>query len=495
MTIETGLRYLIVLVLCMTRFNGHAQYFNNHYEISNDNDFFHSPVYADSAIYTNGIWKNGNDYGTLFARITLDGDTVFVKRYLKDSCRYALGYGTNMIEKNGVFYIASGYRKPPSYSYKAQITKLNLLGDTISSIEIDSLAGVYFHGITFASNGHVALTGYNNTISTTWQYDVVLYKFDTSLNHIWNKSYGGADEDQGWNLDTTSDGGYVIGGLTQSFGAGLRDAYMIKTDNFGNFEWQQTYGGLYYDAGKVRVFENDEIVFYGILELNNVIVPSDSDSRLFFKRFNNGGSLLYQNLNVISNPLINPVELVKFGSSYYFNTYYYKDTGALNITVTNILKTDLSGGIYYSRDFTLSASDNYSTGMTMLPDQSLVTSGYLFADGVNVMTEDAWLFRVDSMGCFVPGCWAGQYELFAKNDRIIIFPNPSTGEFKIVLSSGYVNETCSLKITNSVGQNVYLTTFASNNVSVSLPNLAKGVYFVILATTHDKPIIQKVVIE
>ncbi len=61
--------------------------------------------------------------------------------------------------------------------------------------------------------------------------------------------YGGSSEDIGRSVIQTSDGGYVVTGYTSSFGSGLRDVYIIRTDSLGDTLWTRTYGGTDYDCG------------------------------------------------------------------------------------------------------------------------------------------------------------------------------------------------------------------------------------------------------
>jgi len=78
--------------------------------------------------------------------------------------------------------------------------------------------------------------------------DCWLVKTDAYGNVELNKTYGGAEDDSVWSVVETSDGGYILAGYTASFGAGNRDCWLVKTDKFGNMEWNRTYGGTYSES-------------------------------------------------------------------------------------------------------------------------------------------------------------------------------------------------------------------------------------------------------
>ena len=79
--------------------------------------------------------------------------------------------------------------------------------------------------------------------------DVYLIKTDSIGNVMWTKTYGGSSSDYGYSVKQTVDGGFIIAGYTNSFGAGLFDLYVIKTDMNGNVIWSKTYGGASSDYG------------------------------------------------------------------------------------------------------------------------------------------------------------------------------------------------------------------------------------------------------
>ncbi|MBN2466003.1 hypothetical protein JXD38_10325, partial [candidate division WOR-3 bacterium] len=71
-----------------------------------------------------------------------------------------------------------------------------------------------------------------------------------SGDSLWTRTYGGTEVDEGFSVQQTADGGYIVAGATWSFGAGGFDVYLIKTGAQGDSLWTRTYGGTREDVGK-----------------------------------------------------------------------------------------------------------------------------------------------------------------------------------------------------------------------------------------------------
>ena len=73
--------------------------------------------------------------------------------------------------------------------------------------------------------------------------NVYLIKTDAEGNELWFNTFGGESTDWAKSVRQTTDGGYIIAGATESYGAGDFDIYLIKTDTAGNELWSKTFGG------------------------------------------------------------------------------------------------------------------------------------------------------------------------------------------------------------------------------------------------------------
>jgi hypothetical protein len=114
----------------------------------------------------------------------------------------------------------------------------------------------------YGSFGQQTIDGGYIIVGRTYSFDAVksdiwLIKTNSEGNKEWDKIFGGTGYDTASEVLQTIDGGYVIFGYTDSFGAGNRDMWLIKTDSEGNIEWDKTYGGTPDDQGHSIKQTND----------------------------------------------------------------------------------------------------------------------------------------------------------------------------------------------------------------------------------------------
>jgi hypothetical protein len=114
---------------------------------------------------------------------------------------------------------------------------------------------VYGCSVVVAFDGGYAIAGYSQ--SFVGFDDFWLIKTDEFGNEEWNRTYGGTEDDFVYSLIATDDGGYAIIGRTSSFGAGHTDCWLVKTDAYGNMQWNQTYGGTANDYGHSVIKTSD----------------------------------------------------------------------------------------------------------------------------------------------------------------------------------------------------------------------------------------------
>lgn len=97
------------------------------------------------------------------------------------------------------------------------------------------------------NDGGYIIAGY--TCSLGERGDLWLIKTDSNGREEWNRTFGGSDEDVGYSVKQTRDGGYIVTGSTRSYGIGEERLWLLKTDSSGNKEWDRTFGGFVSSSG------------------------------------------------------------------------------------------------------------------------------------------------------------------------------------------------------------------------------------------------------
>ncbi len=98
------------------------------------------------------------------------------------------------------------------------------------------------HSIIQTADGGYVLAGYTQSFGAGY-YDMWLVKIDADGDSLWSRTFGGEDLDKCYSVIQTADGGYALAGITHSFGAGDYDMWLVKTDADGDSLWSRTFGG------------------------------------------------------------------------------------------------------------------------------------------------------------------------------------------------------------------------------------------------------------
>ncbi len=163
--------------------------------------------------------------------------------------------------------------------------------------------------------------------------DLRITKTDAGGNVIWSKAYGGDKKDTPKMIQPTSDGGYIIGAISRSFGWINPDMWILKCDGGGDTTWTRHYGGVnnehcyvvreqpdgsYIAIGKTASFGPDMDAIFLKLNPNGTMAVGVEENKT-----------LANNIRVYPNPSNGTIKIEM------------PDMKATKITVTNSLGQDI----------------------------------------------------------------------------------------------------------------------------------------------------------
>ncbi len=123
------------------------------------------------------------------------------------------------------------------------LLKVNAAGDSLWSKTFGGVGGESGFAVREAPDGALIAVGCTGSFGEGYS-SVYAVKVSSSGDSLWARSYGGSRADIGYSVENTLDLGFVIAGSTASFGLGYSETYIIKLTSAGGLEWQNTFGGI-----------------------------------------------------------------------------------------------------------------------------------------------------------------------------------------------------------------------------------------------------------
>jgi|688.fasta_scaffold20513_9 hypothetical protein len=323
--------------------------------------------------------------------------------------------------------------------------------------------------------GGYALFG---TVSTGQYYDMRLIRTDTAGNVLWEQTYGGFEDQQCYSGQRTLDGGYVLSGF-KYFNNDHVNMYVVKVDSAGVEQWDYTYGSPWIDnAGFIRQLPDSGYVLVGAQRISE-----NAFKRAAIYRLDPSGSVVWSTVfdDVSARSVLYAAPVIASDG--------YVAAGDQNfgsITHGLLLKSDLVGNLVWRRTYnTTTQVDHYFYDLERTLDGGFIMAGTAF-DSL-LVSQDAWLVKVDSFGCLVPGCqiFDGLAEQFTDmGAALTLYPNPVVaGEplnVQLALPAGFtLNGPLRLAMVSTDGRVVAERVFSGSTSSLELSTsqLSSGLYF------------------
>ncbi len=233
----------------------------------------------------------GNNRQSVYlAKITAQGKFLWHHGYWQRSS--SLYTGKDVVQSYGGGYIVAATQDRPKFFKKA--IDIFVVGTDPDGKRIGSR---YYGGkkedraeAIIKDEGSYVIAG----LTESWGHgdrDLYLVKTDKAGNRLWHHAYGGNDNDVANDIIATKDG-YVMVGTTDSFGLTNNDVYVVKVDKKGNLLWQHAYGGDRDEVGNAIIEDEDGYVITGGTKSHNK--RGHAMDLYLFKISKKSGKLLWQ---------------------------------------------------------------------------------------------------------------------------------------------------------------------------------------------------------
>lgn len=163
-------------------------------------------------------------------------------------------------------YIVAGSTSSFGNNTDFYLVKVDSMGNTLWEKTYGGNGNEVARSVIQLQDSSFVVAGYTSSFGAGG-YDIWVLRTDKKGNKIWDKTFGNSDWDFGTDIVLGSDNSLYIVGYTESYGAGRKDALIVKMDTTGTLIKYQTYGGLQNDEFRSMIKTNDnQLAAIGVTE-------------------------------------------------------------------------------------------------------------------------------------------------------------------------------------------------------------------------------------
>ena len=306
---------------------------------------------------------------------------------------YEYGWGLTQLNDGG--FVITGRKEYKSDNTKDMITiRTDKNGFGIWEKTYGGSGNEEGYSVIQTQDGNILSVGYS------WSYgnrqEIFVVKSDLAGRKIWQKTFGGSNRDIGHKVILTNDGNIAIVGQTNSPGIayGNDDIWLIKIDLDGNEMWNKSYGHQRHEVGyDIVELDNGGFIIVGYRDFYN-----ESGKDVLIIKTDNEGNEIWEKI-IGSNGLYDEIAYSISKS----NNYGYFICASTNATGNNwydpqIINIDFDGNIIWNKTYNGSGLKHTRWVATSTSDGGaaiLGTTNYYREAGDN---EDAYLIKIDKDG-------------------------------------------------------------------------------------------------
>gem|GEM_PF-771989 len=184
-------------------------------------------------------YSYSTNYDFLVLKMDSHGNFTWAKTFVAGSFDMA----KSVFQTPDGSYIVAGYSYSSSSGYDFLVLKLDIDGNFSWARTFGGSSHEYANSLYKTSDGGFIVAGNTNSFGVG-NYDFLVLKVDSAGSLSWAKAFGGSNYERASSVSGTSDWGYIVAGYTNSFGATGYDVFVLRLDSYGTVSWAKVFGSV-----------------------------------------------------------------------------------------------------------------------------------------------------------------------------------------------------------------------------------------------------------